>query len=61
MCKTMQDELLEPEKQPLFELSTERLVNWSPAEDVVSEAIGATNCKSIQNWGYLQTNFIYLR
>lgn len=47
MCKTMQDELLEPEKQPLFELSSERLVNWSPAEDVVSEAIGATNCKLI--------------
>ncbi|KAI4488764.1 hypothetical protein M0802_011274 [Mischocyttarus mexicanus] len=42
MCKTMQDELLEPAKQPLFELSTEKLVNWSPAEDV-SEAIGASN------------------
>ncbi|XP_043497461.1 cysteine protease ATG4B isoform X1 [Polistes fuscatus] len=42
MCKIMQDELLEPAKQPLFELSTEKLVNWSPAEDV-SEAIGASN------------------
>lgn len=43
MCKMMQEELLEPEKQPLFELCAERLVNCSPAEEVLTESIGASN------------------
>lgn len=41
----MQDELILPEKQPLFEICTERLVHWSPAEEAVSETIAASSCK----------------
>ncbi|XP_014487949.1 PREDICTED: cysteine protease ATG4B [Dinoponera quadriceps] len=44
LCKSMEEELTLPEKQPLFELCTERLPHyWSPAEDVASEAIAASN------------------
>lgn len=39
----MQEELILPEKQPLFELCRERLTQWSPA-DVASEAIAAASC-----------------
>lgn len=38
----MQEELISSEKQPLFELCAERPANWSPAEDVAAEALGAT-------------------
>ncbi|XP_011696684.1 PREDICTED: cysteine protease ATG4B isoform X1 [Wasmannia auropunctata] len=48
LCKSMQEELILPEKQPLFELCTERLAHWSPADDAVSEAIAASsyNCRN---------------
>ncbi|KMQ84963.1 cysteine protease atg4b-like protein, partial [Lasius niger] len=42
LCKSMQEELILPEKQPLFELCRERLTQWSPA-DVASEAIAAAS------------------
>ena len=43
----MQDELITNEKQPLFEICSERPASWSPAEDVAAEALGATasTCK----------------
>ncbi|OAD52853.1 Cysteine protease ATG4B [Eufriesea mexicana] len=43
LCKSIQDELIIPEKQPLLELCAERLAQWSPAEDVASEAIAASS------------------
>lgn len=43
LCKSMQEELIASEKQPLFELCTDRLASWSPAEDVASEAIAASS------------------
>lgn len=39
----MQEELILPEKQPLFELCKERLAHWSPTDDVASEAIAASS------------------
>lgn len=45
LCTSIQDELIAPEKQPLFELCAERLAQWSPAEDLASEAIAASSCK----------------
>lgn len=43
----MQEELILPEKQPLFELCTERLAHWSPTDDAIaaSETIAASSCK----------------
>ncbi|XP_033218750.1 cysteine protease ATG4B [Belonocnema kinseyi] len=42
LCRSMQEKLIESEKQPLFELCAERPAHWSPAEDVmVAEALGA--------------------
>lgn len=43
----MQEELMANEKQPLFEVCSERTANWSPAEDVAAEALGAaaSTCK----------------
>lgn len=38
----MQEELIANERQPLFEVCTEKPANWSPAEDVAAEALGAT-------------------
>ena len=43
LCKSIQEELIIPEKQPLFELCAERLAHWSPAEDAASEAIAASS------------------
>ncbi|XP_072750408.1 cysteine protease ATG4B isoform X7 [Anoplolepis gracilipes] len=54
LCKSIQEELILPEKQPLFELCRERLTNWSPANDVASEAIAAAS-SSLK--GYIKTNF----
>ncbi|XP_029165782.1 cysteine protease ATG4B isoform X1 [Nylanderia fulva] len=42
LCKSMQEELILLEKQPLFELCRERLTQWPPA-DVASEAIAASS------------------
>lgn len=41
----MREELILPEKQPLFELCTERLAHWSGVEDTATEAIAAPSCK----------------
>lgn len=38
----MQEELILPEKQPLFELCKERLTHWTP-DDVASEAIATSS------------------
>lgn len=38
LCKSIQEELITPEKQPLLELCAERLAQWSPVEDIASEA-----------------------
>ncbi|XP_018367548.1 PREDICTED: cysteine protease ATG4B isoform X2 [Trachymyrmex cornetzi] len=43
LCKSMQEELILPEKQPLFELCTERLAHWSSADDAVSEVVAASS------------------
>ncbi|KAG7199641.1 hypothetical protein KM043_014235 [Ampulex compressa] len=43
LCRSMQEELITPEKQPLLELCAERLAHWSPAEDAASEAIAASS------------------
>lgn len=48
LCKSMQEELTLPEKQPLFEICTERLTQWSPAEDAGSEAIAVSNCTYLE-------------
>ncbi|XP_031843969.1 autophagy-related 4a isoform X2 [Nomia melanderi] len=43
LCNSIQEELIIPEKQPLLELCTERLTQWSPSDDAASEAIAATS------------------
>ncbi|KAK0091529.1 hypothetical protein PV326_003078 [Microctonus aethiopoides] len=43
LCRSMQSELITPEKQPLFELCAERPVHWSPIDDVAIEALGITS------------------
>ncbi|KZC04248.1 PREDICTED: cysteine protease ATG4B [Dufourea novaeangliae] len=43
LCKSIQEELIAPEKQPLLELCAERLTQWSPIEDAASEAIAAVS------------------
>ncbi|KAJ4436342.1 hypothetical protein ANN_18973 [Periplaneta americana] len=43
LCRLIQ-ERLQPEKQPLFELCSERPRHWSPVEDGAEEALGATAC-----------------
>ncbi|XP_078048355.1 autophagy-related 4a isoform X1 [Augochlora pura] len=43
MCKSIQEDLITPEKQPLLELCTERLTQWSSIDDAASEAIAATS------------------
>ncbi|XP_025161971.1 cysteine protease ATG4A isoform X2 [Harpegnathos saltator] len=43
LCKSMQEELTLPQKQPLFELCTERLTHWLPSEDAASEVVAASN------------------
>lgn len=40
----MQEELILPEKQPLFELCKERLTHWTPADDAASEAVATSSC-----------------
>ncbi|XP_043271670.1 cysteine protease ATG4B isoform X1 [Venturia canescens] len=45
LCRSMQDELISPEKQPLFEICAERPANWSPTEDIATEALGNTATK----------------
>ncbi|XP_043604777.1 cysteine protease ATG4B isoform X4 [Bombus pyrosoma] len=42
LCKSIQEELITPEKQPLLELCAERLAQWSPVEDIASEAIATS-------------------
>lgn len=44
----MQEELTLPEKQPLFELCTERLAHWLPKEDTTPEMTAASNCKYLE-------------
>ncbi|XP_015522371.1 cysteine protease ATG4B isoform X1 [Neodiprion virginianus] len=41
LCKSIQDELINPEKQPLFELCSEKPADWSPVDDYTAEAAGA--------------------
>ncbi|XP_015109306.1 cysteine protease ATG4A isoform X2 [Diachasma alloeum] len=43
LCRSMQSELITPEKQPLFELCAERPAHWSPLDDVATEALGITS------------------
>ncbi|XP_017797171.1 PREDICTED: cysteine protease ATG4B [Habropoda laboriosa] len=43
LCKSIQEELITSEKQPLLELCAERLAYWSPAEDVAAEAIATSS------------------
>ncbi|XP_057337781.1 cysteine protease ATG4B isoform X2 [Microplitis mediator] len=43
LCRSMQSELITPEKQPLFELCAERPAHWSPVDDVATEALGITS------------------
>ncbi|XP_011306547.1 cysteine protease ATG4B [Fopius arisanus] len=43
LCRSMQNELITPEKQPLFELCAERPAHWSPLDDVATEALGITS------------------
>lgn len=43
LCKSMQNELITPEKQPLFELCAERPAHWSPVEDIATEALGVAS------------------
>lgn len=40
----MKEELILPEKQPLFELCKERLTHWLPTDDVASEMIATSSC-----------------
>ncbi|KOC71204.1 Cysteine protease ATG4B [Habropoda laboriosa] len=54
LCKSIQEELITSEKQPLLELCAERLAYWSPAEDVAAEAIATSSCK------YLYINTILI-
>ncbi|XP_031843970.1 autophagy-related 4a isoform X4 [Nomia melanderi] len=48
LCNSIQEELIIPEKQPLLELCTERLTQWSPSDDAASEAIAATSFVDLQ-------------
>ncbi|XP_044597052.1 cysteine protease ATG4B isoform X2 [Cotesia glomerata] len=43
LCRSMQSELITPEKQPLFELCAERPAHWSPVDDVAAEAFGVAS------------------
>ncbi|XP_012262653.2 cysteine protease ATG4B [Athalia rosae] len=44
LCRSIQEELIDPEKQPLFELCSEKPADWSPVDDCATEAVGtATN------------------
>lgn len=43
LCKSMQQELIAPEEQPLFELCKERLAHWLPAENAATGAIAASS------------------
>ncbi|XP_046736771.1 cysteine protease ATG4B [Diprion similis] len=40
LCRSIQDELINPEKQPLFELCSEKPADWSPVDDYTVEAAG---------------------
>jgi len=44
LCQLIENKLVRPEKQPLFELCNERPTQWSPLEDGAEEALGATAC-----------------
>jgi hypothetical protein len=44
LCQLIEKQLVRPEKQPLFELCTERPIQWSPLDDGAEEALGATAC-----------------
>lgn len=48
LCRLIQ-ERLQPEKQPLFELCSERPRHWSPVEDGAEEALGATACIAFED------------
>ncbi|KAJ9586503.1 hypothetical protein L9F63_019861, partial [Diploptera punctata] len=50
LCKLIQERLVEPEKQPLFELCNERPKHWSPMEDGAEEALGATACMAFEDF-----------
>ncbi|KAG8036548.1 hypothetical protein G9C98_003870 [Cotesia typhae] len=43
LCRSMQSELITPEKQPLFELCAESPAHWSPVDDVAAEAFGVAS------------------
>ncbi|PSN40264.1 Cysteine protease ATG4B [Blattella germanica] len=49
LCKLIQERLVQPEKQPLFELCNERPRHWSPLEDGAEEALGAS-CMAFEDF-----------
>lgn len=42
LCQQIQDKLVKPEKQPLFEITQNKPRTWSPVEDTAEEALGAS-------------------
>lgn len=49
LCQLIENKLVRPEKQPLFELCNERPTQWSPLEDGAEEALGATACMAFED------------
>ncbi|PNF36803.1 hypothetical protein B7P43_G09615 [Cryptotermes secundus] len=50
LCKLIEERLVHPERQPLFELCKERPRHWSPLEDGAEEALGATACMAFEDF-----------
>ncbi|GLH05003.1 hypothetical protein R5R35_006187 [Gryllus longicercus] len=50
LCQLIQQHLIEPEKQPLFELCYERPQQWSPVDEGAEEALGAS-CVALDDLG----------
>ncbi|XP_063232810.1 cysteine protease ATG4B [Bacillus rossius redtenbacheri] len=49
LCRLIQERLVGPEKQPLFELSRDRPQQWSPVQEGAEEALGATACLPVDD------------
>ncbi|XP_053977745.1 cysteine protease ATG4B isoform X2 [Hylaeus anthracinus] len=51
LCKSIQEELITPEKQPLLYVCTERLPNWSPVKKPPLEAKAVTSFVDFEHIG----------
>lgn len=47
LCQLIQQNLIEPEKQPLFELCYERPQQWSPVDEAAIDVLGASACGAL--------------